>query len=202
MPVQMTVEQSIIGVLLAAGAGTRFGGGKLIHPLDDGVAIAVHAVRNLVAAGLSVVAVVRAGDSPLAAMLEAEGCRVTPCVEAALGMGHTLAHGIASARDAAGWVVALADMPRIHPATIAAVAAAIKDGAMIAAPSYRGARAHPVGFAAGMRNALLELSGDTGARSVLQRHSRAIRLIETDDPGVVLDIDRKTDLDSKPSHLN
>jgi len=140
------------------------------------------------------VAVVRSGDVPLAAMLEAEGCRVTPCAEAALGMGHTLAYGIASARDAAGWVVALADMPRIRPATIAAVTAAIRDGAMIAAPSYRGERAHPVGFAAGMRNALLELSGDTGAKAVLQRHSNAVRLIETDDPGVVLDIDLKTDL--------
>lgn len=190
----MTVQQPIVGVLLAAGSGNRFGGGKLVHPLDDGVAMAAHAARNLIAAGLHVIAVTRTGDFPLADMLEEEGCQVMPCAESVRGMGHTLAHGIASSRDAGGWVVALADMPRIRPATIAAVAAALADGAMIAAPRYKGARAHPVGFAAPLREELLFLSGDTGAKSVLQRHADVIRLIDCDDPGVVLDIDVKADL--------
>src|SRR5690348_6268185 len=73
----MAAQQPITAVLLAAGAGTRFGGGKLLHPLEDGVAIAAHAARNLVNAGLDVTAVVRAGDFPLADMLEQEGCYVT-----------------------------------------------------------------------------------------------------------------------------
>ncbi|HET7158677.1 MAG TPA: nucleotidyltransferase family protein [Burkholderiales bacterium] len=190
----MNVEQSIVGILLAAGAGTRFGGGKLVHPLDDGVAIAVHAARNLITAGLHVVAVVRPADPQLANMLKAEGCTVTPCAESEQGMGHTLAHGIATSADAAGWVVALADMPHIQPATIAAVAAAIKEGALIAAPRYHGVRAHPVGFAASLSDELLDLTGDSGARALLQRHASDVRLIETDDPGVMLDIDRKSDL--------
>lgn len=190
----MNVEQSIVGILLAAGAGTRFGGGKLVHPLDDGVAIAVHAARNLITAGLDVVAVVRPADLQLAKMLEEEGCKVMPCAESQHGMGHTLAHGIASAKDAAGWVVALADMPHIRPATIAAVAAAIGQGALIAAPRFEGVRAHPVGFAASLREELLRLSGDSGAKSLLQRYASHVRFIETDDPGVMLDIDRKSDL--------
>jgi molybdenum cofactor cytidylyltransferase len=36
----------VAGILLAAGAGSRFGGEKLVHPLDDGVAIAAHAART------------------------------------------------------------------------------------------------------------------------------------------------------------
>ena len=40
-------EKLPMAILLAAGAGSRFGGGKLLHPLDDGVAIAAHAARNL-----------------------------------------------------------------------------------------------------------------------------------------------------------
>src|SRR5918993_422676 len=108
---------NILAVLLAGGAGTRFGGGKLIHPMDDGSAIAAHAARNLIAAGLDVIAVTRPGDFPLADVLEQEGCMVTPCPDASRGMGHTLAHGIAHAREAAGWVIALADMPRVQPAT-------------------------------------------------------------------------------------
>jgi molybdenum cofactor cytidylyltransferase len=191
----MNPKKALVGVLLAAGEGVRFGGGKLVHPLEDGSAIAAHAARNLVAAGLDVVAVVRAGDFPLADILEQEGCQVTPCAESARGMGHTLAHGIAASRDAAAWIIALGDMPRVKPATIEAVAGALAAGAAIAAPTYRGERGHPVGFGARLRDELMQLSGDTGAKAVLQRHAGEIVLVECDDPGVVLDIDRKADLD-------
>jgi molybdenum cofactor cytidylyltransferase len=191
----MNPKKAMVGVLLAAGEGVRFGGGKLVHPLDDGSAIAAHAARNLVAAGLDVVAVVRAGDFPLADILEAEGCQVTPCAQSVNGMGHTLAHGVAASRDAAGWIVALGDMPRVKPATIEAIAGALAAGAAIVAPVYRGERGHPVGFASRLRDELTQLAGDTGAKAVLQRHAEEIVLLECDDPGVVLDIDRKADLD-------
>ena len=191
----MTSQQPIVAVLLAAGAGTRFGGGKLLHPLSDGVAIAAHAARNLRAAGLEVMAVVRPGDFPLAQMLEEEGCNVTHCAEASRGMGHSLAHGVAQMREAGGWIVALADMPRVLPSTIEAVAGAVASGAMIAAPAYRGERGHPVAFAAALRGELLGLSGDSGARAVIERHRDDIQLIESDDAGIILDVDAKADLD-------
>lgn len=188
-------QQPIVAVLLAAGAGTRFGGGKLLHPLDDGVAIAAHAARNLIAADLDVVAVTRPGDFPLADMLEQEGCHVSTCADAVRGMGYSLAHGVATAREAAGWVVALADMPRVRPSTIRAIAAAIADGASIAAPRCQGRRGHPVGFAPALREELLALTGDSGARAVLERHRDALRLINCDDAGVLLDVDSRSDLE-------
>jgi molybdenum cofactor cytidylyltransferase len=190
----MSSERPIVGVLLAAGAGTRFGGGKLLHPLSDGAALAAHAARNLRAAIPDVIAVVRPGDFPLADLLEQEGCEVTMCAESVRGMGYTLAHGVGSLREAGGWIVALADMPRIRPATIEAVAAAVSAGATLAAPSYRGERGHPVGFSAKLRDELMALSGDAGARSVLERHRDEMRLIDCDDPGVLLDVDARADL--------
>ena len=189
-------QQPLIGILLAAGAGTRFGGGKLLHPLADGVAIAAHAARNLRAAGLEVVAVVRPGDFPLADMLEEEGCYVTVSAESVRGMGYSLAHGVAAAREASGWIVALGDMPRVQPSTIRKVAAALSSGALIAAPVCRGERGLPVGFASSLRDELLALTGDTGARAVLERHRGSVELIECDDDsGIVLDIDARADLD-------
>lgn len=187
-------SRTIVAVLLAAGAGSRFGGEKLIHPLDDGVAIAAHAARNLLAATPDVVAIVRWGDFPLYDMLEQEGCQVTMFREAARGMGASLAHGVGQARDADGWVIALADMPRIAPDTIRKVIAALERGALIAAPVCKGERGHPVGFGAPLRDELLALDGDEGARAVLERHRAELELIECDDPGALYDIDRKTDL--------
>jgi len=187
-------QKHIAAILLAAGAGSRFGGEKLLHPLEDGVAIAAHAARNLVAATPDVIAVVRWGDFPLYDMLEQEGCQVTMFQGAARGMGASLAHGVAQARGADGWVVALADMPSISPDTIRRVVGALEEGARIAAPVFKSERGHPVGFGAALRDELLALDGDQGARTVVERHRDGVRLIECDDPGVVYDIDRKTDL--------
>jgi molybdenum cofactor cytidylyltransferase len=189
-------QKHIVGVLLAAGSASRFGGEKLLHPLEDGVAIAAHAARNLLAAALEVIAVVRWGDFSLQEMLEQEGCQVTMFQGAARGMGASLAHGVAQARGADGWVIALADMPRISPDTVRKIVAALEEGALIAAPAYKGERGHPVGFGATLRDELLTLDGDQGARAVVERHREAVKLIECDDPGLLYDIDRKTDIAS------
>jgi molybdenum cofactor cytidylyltransferase len=197
-PIDMAQPQkSIAGILLAAGAGKRFGGDKLLHPLEDGVAIAAHAARNLLAVIPDVIAVVRWGDFPLYDMLEQEGCQVTMFQGAERGMGASLAHGVAQARGADGWIVALADMPRITPGSIRSVIGALQQGALIAAPVYKGERGHPVGFGAALRDELLKLDGDVGARAVMERHRDSVQLIECDDPGVLFDVDRKSDLSSR-----
>ncbi len=185
---------NIVGVLLAGGTGSRFGGAKLLHPLGDGVAMAAHAARNMLAALPSVIAVVRWGDFPLYEMLEQEGCEVTMSQAAVRGMGASLADGVAHAKNADGWIVALADMPKISPESIRAVAVALGEGALIAAPRHQGQRGHPVGFSAPLRDELTALDGDAGARRVLERHAPDVRLIDCDDPGVLFDIDRKADL--------
>jgi molybdenum cofactor cytidylyltransferase len=184
----------ITAILLAAGAGSRFGGDKLLHPLPDGVAIGAHAARNLVAAGLSVVAVVKAGDFPLADMLEQEGCAVMMFGNAARGMGASLAHGVAQRRGADGWIIALADMPHINSATIAAIAHELGEGSDLVAPAYKGQRGHPVGLGRRFGAQLAALDGDAGARDIIAAHKDELVLIECDDPGVLQDIDRREDL--------
>ncbi len=183
----------IAGILLAAGAGTRFGGGKLLHLLD-GVAIGVCSARNMLAAGLPVTAVVRPGSDELARLLQSEGVMVTVCSAAAEGMGVSLAHAVAQTRAAAGWVVALADMPQIKPQTIRQIAEAVKQGALLAAPAHRGERGHPVAFGAQLLNELLVLGGDEGARALIRKHRAQLQLMTCDDPGTVYDIDSRADL--------
>ena len=137
---------------------------------------------------------IRPGDFPLRELLEQEGCTVTVCPDAAQGMGISLAHGVAQSRDAAGWIVALADMPRIRPETIARVAQVLMAGADIVAPAYQGDRGHPVAFSRRFLHELQLLTGDSGARAIVQRNQAMVKLVDADDPGVLLDIDRRTDL--------
>ena len=182
------------GILLAAGAAKRFGGGKLLHALADGTPLGVAAARNLLQAVPDVVAVVRPGDDALAALLKAAGCSVTVCADAVHGMGHSLAHAVAARRNADGWVIALADMPSIRPATISAVAEAISKGASLAAPVFNGKRGHPVGIAARFCDDLLRLTGDAGARDIVAAHKADLQLITSNDAGCLLDIDRPEDV--------
>jgi molybdenum cofactor cytidylyltransferase len=185
---------SPVGILLAAGSGTRFGADKLLHPLPDGTPIAVASARTLKAALGRVLAVVRPGVPALERALRDEGLEVTVCERAAEGMGTTLAHAVRAAGDADGWVVALADMPFLRPDTVRRVVAAVAGGARLVAPAHRGRRGHPVGFGAPLRSELEAVRGDAGARAVVAAHQASLELIPVDDPGVLRDIDVPADL--------
>jgi molybdenum cofactor cytidylyltransferase len=104
-------------------------------------------------------------------------------------MGASLSCGIAASLSSTGWVVALADMPLIDPSTIRAVASEIEQDAALAAPSYQGQRGHPVGIHARFRDELLALGGDAGARAILASHPQDIRVVQTGNPGILIDID-------------
>jgi molybdenum cofactor cytidylyltransferase len=186
----------IVGVLLAAGAGTRFGSDKLLHPLPDGTPIAVASARNLAAALPGAVAVTRPGSRALETALTQAALRVTACPRAKEGMGESLAHAVRATRDAGGWVIVLADMPFVRPETIRAVAGRLAAGAPIVAPRYHGERGHPVGIAARYLAELEALAGDEGARAILKRDAALVEFVDCDDPGVLRDVDTPADLDS------
>ena len=184
----------ISGILLAAGAGVRFGGHKLLQRLPDGTSIGVASLRNLHAALARSLAVVRVGDVELQRLLSDERVPVIECADAGLGMGHSLATAVAHESMATGWVIALGYMPRISPNTIARVARELERGARIVVPIFAGRRGHPVGFSSVFRDQLMALRGDAGARGILSAYATSIRELEVEDPGIVQDVDTPEDV--------
>ena len=185
----------MVGLLLAAGAGARYGGDKLMARLPDGRTLVEAAATAMSDALHRVVAIVRPGDPVLAGVLADAGCEIRVCPAAEEGMGASLACGAAHAADADGWVVGLADMPLIRRETIARVADLLTgEPRTIAAPVHEGRRGHPVGFGRAYGPDLRALSGDTGARSVIESHRARLRTFETDDAGVLADVDTESDL--------
>lgn len=199
----MPAATRIVGVLLAAGRGSRFDpSGTRLKLLETttrgshpGAPLAGAAARTLRAVLDEVVAVVAPPDADsqreLHMLLRAEGCTLIVNPRASEGQGASIACGVSATSSADGWVIALADMPAIQPDTLRRVVDALKAGAATVAPTYRGRRGHPVGFSAAMRSELLASAGDIGARSVLARHPP--QLIEVDDPGVLYDVDTPED---------
>lgn len=190
----VTPTGPIVGILLAAGSSSRFGSNKLLHPLADASPLGIAAAHRLRAACDRTLAVVRPGSDRLAAWLAAAGCELVISEAARHGMGHSLAAGVRAAPAAAGWIVALADMPFIAPASYDRVAAALRVGGSIVVPEYQGRRGHPVGFARPWGAQLSSLTGDAGARGIVMSHPEAIMRCAVDDPGIVRDVDQPTDL--------
>ena len=184
----------IVGILLAAGRGTRFGTRKLLHPLADGTLMVLAALRNLSPSVDQVVVVVRHDDSELIQVLSAEKADILPCPKADLGMGASLACGVCAAPDADAWLIALADMPYVPSTVSAALSAQLNAGAQLVAPTYQGQRGHPVGFGRMFYSELTVLSADFGARQILEQHADQLRLIAVDEPGILRDIDTPDDL--------
>lgn len=186
-----------IALLLAAGRGSRFGAHeeKLLQPFvhhDGRTGIVATATAAALLEVMPVLAVVH-GEGPLADALRALGCTV--CMTDNNGpreMSASLRCGLQHATQAAGWLVALADMPCVHPSTLVRLRDALAGGASIVAPMRRGRRGHPVGFAQAHLPALMALQGDQGARALLAAHP--VTEVEVMDEGIFADVDTREDL--------
>jgi molybdenum cofactor cytidylyltransferase len=186
---------NVVGLLLAAGSSRRFGSDKLLHRLPDGEFIVAASARRLAAATDRAIVLVRPEQPQLRMALEDLDVDIVEVENASVGMGVTLAAGVRAAPQADGWVVALADMPQVGADTLRQVVAALRTAAAIAAPFHEGRRGHPVGFARQWFDALAGLSGDEGARGLLQARTGAVTRIDVDDPGCLFDVDTPLDLE-------
>ncbi len=190
-----------VTLFLAAGQARRFGADKLLAPLPGGETVALVAARHLLQ-GLGPrprpIAVLRPEQTELGHRLAALGFGLLCSPSARLGLGHSIAEGVAATARAAGWLLVLADMPGIEARTVASLAQQMDSGASAVAPEHRGQRGHPVGFGARWGAALQALEGDQGARAVLAAAGTELVRVVTDDPGVLQDIDTPTDLAGWP----
>lgn len=193
----------VVGALLAAGTGRRFGDrNKLLAGLD-GAPVLVHAARTLAAAPLAGRAVVVGHEAGRveAALAdhgldgEADGGLETLRNPAhAAGQATSVARAARWARDqeAGALVVALGDMPWVRARTYRGLVAAWRAGGTVVVPTHGGRRGNPVLFDAGWFEVLAGLSGDSGGRQLFERAD--VTRVAVGDPGVLRDVDRPGDL--------
>lgn len=113
------------------------------------------------------------------------------------GMGHSIALGVQATPDAVGWLVLPGDLPLIKSASLRLVAEALQQHSLVV-PHYHQQSGHPVGFGREHQAALLALTGDQGARRIVQtaRRQGRVKDIHLEDAGVVQDIDTLSDLEN------
>lgn len=184
-----TSASPVVAILLAAGASRRFGANKLLAELPNGESLGLHSAAQLCDGPDELLVIVNSADSDSAAMFRQAGYATLVAPDAADGMGHSLAHGIKQRPEALAWLVCLADMPLVQRTTVSAICDHLRQGANIVVPRYRGSEGHPVGFSRKHRDALINLQGDRGARSLRQQESSHTLYLDVEDAGVLRDFD-------------
>ncbi len=180
----------ICGLILAAGAGTRFGGEHKLLAELDGRPLLEHAIKAQCAVPeLERVVVVLGANARL--VLERvcfDRAEPVMCERWSDGQAASLRCGVAALAGAERVIVTLGDAPSVTPAVIARFLSA--PGGTRA--SYGGRPGHPVVLGAEQLARLGELEGDRGARGLLA----GATTIECSDLATGRDVDTPEDLEA------
>jgi len=182
------------GLVLAAGAGTRFGATKQLAELD-GRPLLEHVLRVVAAAALDRrVVVLGAGAEEILAALDLHGAEPVVCERWEEGQSASLACGLSRLRDAEAALVVLGDQPRVSPEAIRRVIASRGEGAAAVRATYDGRPGHPVLLERELVRRLRDVTGDLGARNLLE--SARVREVACDDLGGGEDVDTLAQLEA------
>ena len=174
----------VAGILLAAGLSRRMGQAKLLLPLA-GRPVVRHSAERLLRAGLSPLVVVIGPDAhDVRAALDGLPVQLAVNPRPEAGQASSLVAGVAALpAGTPAALVALGDQPFVPDAVIRALLeAAAGSAAPIIAPRYRDGLGNPVLFRAAVFPELLALSGDRGARAVIERDPGRVAIVDIADP--------------------
>ena len=186
----------VSAVVLAAGAGSRFGGGKLLARLGGRPLIAA-VFDNLRDTPVDeIITVIGADAERLREVCERYGVRTVANEEWERGQSTSVLTGLrACGEESRAAVVLLGDQPLVGAEAVERLVAAFAEGAKVAVATYGGKRRNPVLFSREVWPMLeAELGGDEGARTLLRRHPELVVEVPCEGVGDPADVDTREDL--------
>ncbi len=184
---------TIGGVLLAAGQSRRMGTANKMLVEVEGIPMIVHAARAMLASNASPIVVVLGHQSErVERTLSDQNVMFVRNPDYRGGLSTSLRAGLAALpKECDGAVVALADMPGIHPDDINMLINEFDpiSGQSIIVPTHGGKRGNPVIWARRFFSDISAVSGDVGARHLIGANIDQVIEVETDNPGVLIDLD-------------
>ncbi|CAN5664276.1 nucleotidyltransferase family protein [soil metagenome] len=187
----------VSAIVLAAGAGSRFGGGKLLAPYRGRTLIEATLLGLHEAPVDEIIVVLGKRSEELRNVCEPFGVRMVENPDWAAGMSTSVRAGLAAADSVArAAVVLLADQPLVGSEAVSRLVDAFEKGADVAVATYDDTPRNPVLFGRNVWPSLeKELSGDEGARGFIRRHPELVTRVPCDGVADPVDVDTVEDLD-------
>jgi len=199
------LKTSAVTILLAAGRSRRFGADKRLYQVE-GSSLLKRSISTSLALTLRTLVVLRPDDKSIIDELLGDfqndpNIEIVFAEDADLGMGHSLSFAVKHLQslsveennfpfyEVQAALVMLADMPWVSPETIAKVVASFSAGKIII-PTCKKVWGHPILFSSKWFSSLERLTGDNGAKRLLQSNKEALVEIEVEDEGILRDVDR------------
>ena len=181
----------ISAILLGAGESKRMGVDKLSLPWGKQT-VFEHCLVNLLKSEVKeLIVVLGHKDQILKDLSQSRKVKVVVNPFLKKGMSSSIRRGLQTLHsNCQGILIALGDQPYLKTRTINALIRAFDSGKEgIVIPSFHGKKGHPVIFHHKYKKALLNLKGDVGGRSILQKYPKDVRVVPVKSEGVVKDID-------------
>ncbi len=168
-------------IVLAAGVGRRYWqsggiGEKLLAHYPDAAGnpqpLLALTLANACETGMPVTAVCRPESAELQALARRAGAQTT--LLASRGSGESIAAGVRAMPDLDGWLIVPGDMGWVTAQDYLRVSQALNQGYHQVRLACANKPGHPVGFTADYRQALMALTGDDGAKRLLNRETLLI----------------------------
>lgn len=188
---------TVAAVILAAGRSSRFEDGHKLLAEIDGIPVIRHVCRALAASHVGDIALITSESGSAIAKAAGQGrWRTVENADARRQLSDSLRTGLENVPDADGVLVALGDMPGITTQLVNALVAAFKSkpDAIVFPVARDSRRGHPVIWPKALLPSLMNLSGDTGGRTILAAHSELWLPVPWDDERAFADIDTRADL--------
>lgn len=182
---------NISAIILAAGESSRMGKRNKLLTSLDGRPLLHHVLATFCTSQhvQDVILVTGHQAVDVQSSISAFDVRVVHALNYIEGMSVSLRCGVEVLNASCdAFFVALGDMPHISPVTIAQLIVHMnQQRAPVVAPCYQGHRGHPVLFDCALAPQFSTMTGDRGARQILQRND--VALVDVNDPGILKDYD-------------
>jgi Uncharacterized MobA-related protein, COG2068 len=186
----------VAAILLAAGQGSRMGGGKLLLPIGDATVVEWAAKSLIDVPVADLIVVVGTYGLAIKRQLSDFPSRFVLNPDPSSEMAESIRCGLKIVDPASveAFLVLPADMPLVSPETIRfLVNSLLASDKSIAVPVFQGRRGHPVVFRSSLYETVLNFRSPQGIRPLVHGEPSNVLLVEVDDEGVIADLDNWDD---------
>ena len=189
-----TKEPEIAALVLAAGSSKRMGKDNKLLADINGTPLIYQTVAALQASNVTSVTVVTGheADDVTAALTDLAGLSFVHNPNHNDGLSTSLKAGLAAIPETSdGFIICLGDMPLVTLDMLNELIRAFDplEGRSICVPVYGRKRGNPILWGRAFLGAMLGLTGDTGARALLEEHADQVHEVMMANDGVLFDVD-------------